>query len=688
MIAVPADQFAAAMGITVRAAQMAFAKAVEGKNWRGLSLPVVPVTGQRGGAGGTVYALDVDRADPGLRALLNLPQLPAAAPLETALEAPVQAPVKTARPLSRPTDAQLRIMRAKADIVAPILEYPKGSPERAAAVAAVAAVPHDFAGEVRRFAASTLRQWAREVETRGDAAMLPKVRRDKGRKRYHVTRLWDSSVGLDDATKARIAAKLDATAKGVVADHGWSHRMLCRVLWAELRRLSAEAGSPVPLAKLKPLCKLNRRWAEKFRPMRVVYEYDHDHKSYSDKHEARVKRTLAARPWEVTYGDVHHVDIVVAPRNEPVRAKLIAWWCGATHFMFVTVVLVNDRKGITQEDVARSLFDLTQSPIGGMPKILYLDNGGEYAALEEAAARFAALSGDSGALRIVKAKPYSPQSKGGLEGAFDVLEDGFLRNLPGWIAGDRMNAPTKSKGRPVDAYPHGLARLLDDIHRAVDLYNGMPQEGRLGGLSPRAKLQELIDATGWAADRPDPDMFDLVFSREERRDVRNGLVTIDNRALYGEALVDMSGERQVPILVPLRDPHGPAILFRDGVIHRLHPESFGQVDGRGAKRQAQLAKAQKAAVAHRRDGADRATDPAQLVGQVADLDPVRANPPNEWNVSFLDKTGKLSGPRSEEEARAAEEDERRSILEDFLAHAGGERRAINGGQPDDRSSAT
>ena len=313
MIAVPADQFAAAMGITVRAAQMAFANAVEGKNWRGLTLPVVPITGQRGGAGGTVYALDMTRADPGLRALLKLPEAPAAAPPETALEGPVQTPVKAVRPLVRPTDAQLRIMRAKADIVAPILDHPKGSRERAAAVAAVAAVPHAFAGEVRQFAASTLREWVREVEARGDAAMLPKVRRDKGQKRYHISRLWDNAVGLDDATMARIAAKLDATARGVVAKHGWSHRMVCRVLWAELRRLSAEAGSPVPLARLKPICKLNSRWAAKFRPMRVVYEHDRDHKCYSDRHEARVTRTLAARPWEVTYGDVHHVDVLVPP---------------------------------------------------------------------------------------------------------------------------------------------------------------------------------------------------------------------------------------------------------------------------------------------------------------------------------------------------------------------------------------
>jgi peptidyl-prolyl cis-trans isomerase B (cyclophilin B) len=47
-------------------------------------------------------------------------------------------------------------------------------------------------------------------------------------------------------------------------------------------------------------------------------------------------------------------------------------------------------------------------------------------------------------------------------------------------------------------------------------------------------------------------------------------------------------------------------------------------------------------VARRRAGADLSIDAVELAAQAADMDPVRANPPNEWNVSFLDKTGKLT----------------------------------------------
>ena len=165
---------------------------------------------------------------------------------------------------------------------------------------------------------------------------------------------------------------------------------------------------------------------------------------------ARVRRRLADLPMDVVFADVHHVDIMAAPLADPVRVKLIARLCAASHYMHVTPVLVNWRQSITQHDVARSLFDLTQSPLGGMPRTLTLDNGGEYGALEESAARFATLAQGGAGLRIIKASPYSPESKGGLEGAFGIFEKTFISALPGYIAGERLKSRTQSKGKPVD----------------------------------------------------------------------------------------------------------------------------------------------------------------------------------------------------------------------------------------------
>ncbi|THD81540.1 hypothetical protein E7811_16680 [Aliigemmobacter aestuarii] len=54
-----------------QAARKAFRRASEGHAWRGEVLPVVAVPGQKGGNGGTVWALDLDRCSPTLRAKLD-----------------------------------------------------------------------------------------------------------------------------------------------------------------------------------------------------------------------------------------------------------------------------------------------------------------------------------------------------------------------------------------------------------------------------------------------------------------------------------------------------------------------------------------------------------------------------------------------------------------------------------------
>jgi hypothetical protein len=87
-VVVMAEQFAAGFGISVRAAQMAIKAASEGKRWRGDSLPVIELDGQRGGASGKVWGLVLDRCAPDLRAKRGV---------EAAVDLPVEAPVE--RPL-------------------------------------------------------------------------------------------------------------------------------------------------------------------------------------------------------------------------------------------------------------------------------------------------------------------------------------------------------------------------------------------------------------------------------------------------------------------------------------------------------------------------------------------------------------------------------------------------------------
>jgi hypothetical protein len=486
-------------------------------------------------------------------------------------------------------------------------------------------------------------------------------------------------IRCNRTVKAQIATKLHGTAAGMIVQRDISDRKIIAVCAAELMRLTVAAGVAMPKAALVEACKLNSHWVKAFWQYRPVHQFRRDHKLWSDIQQFRVQRELAALPMDVLYGDEHYIDVVLAPEREPVRVHLIGWLDGASHYLWATLVILGKGQGATQKDVARSLFDVTQCARGGLPKTVVIDNGSSYDALGQGIDRLSALSALENTMRQVKSLPYSPEGKGRIEGAFGILEKGFLKALEGHIGGDRMKSPTKSKGKPRDPYPHGIAQFVEAFNLAVAQYNATPQSGQLRGLSPTAMLNGKIAETGWRADKPSPEMFDLVFSKEITRDVNKGVVKIDNRPYSGPVLAELVGEKALPVLVPLRDPEGPVIVFRDGVIHQLTHETFGQMDGEGARKSSAMVAAQKAVMKRREGQADLTVDVPALISQSLDLSPPTANPPNNWTMVVNDKAGRLTAPRTEAEALAEEDAAARRHSEEFLALMGAGRREASGG---------
>ncbi len=568
----------------------------------------------------------------------------------------------------------------KRAILKPILEHPKNTAERAATFKSVAGQLHKIGNEVKRVAVSTLRGWVTAFEKKGAAALAPQARSDKGKARVFVVKRWDDRVGLPDAVKARIAAELHKTAAGMIVKRDISDKTVVKACAAELMRLTLEAGAIISKAELIEACKLNSHWVKSFQQYRPVHQFRRDHKAWSDSHQARVQRELEALPENVLYGDEHYIDVILAPLKEPIRVHLIGWLDGSSHYLWATLVILGKGQGATQQDVARSLFDVTQCDWGGLPKTVVIDNGSSYDALGQGIDRLSVYAALENTMRQVKSLPYSPEGKGRIEGAFGILEKGFLKALEGHIGGDRMKSPTKSKGKPRDPYPHGIAQFVEAFNLAVAQYNATPQDGQLGGLSPRAMLDAKIAATGWRAEKPSAEIFDLVFSKEITRDVNKGVVKIDNRPYYAPILAKLVGEKAVPILVPLRDPEGPVILFRDGDIHRLTHETFGQMDGEGARKAAAMVAAQKAEMRRRESQADLTVDVPALISQSLDLSPPTANPPNNWTMVVNDKAGRLTAPRTEAEHLAEEDAAARQHSEEiqaFMMEAG--RREASGG---------
>ena len=536
-----AAQFASAVGISLRVARKALSRAAQGKTWRGHTLPVVELEAQRGGDGGKVWGLRLDAAPTAIRDLFNIDTTA----VEQPFERPFKCPFNTAA-----YDTQTERMA----LLQPILDTaPRSEAREAAYVAAVAK-----SGKPKK----TLMNWIAAVNKSGPAALLPSQRADKGQKRVFVTRKWDAGIGLSDAAKQAVADDLGRKARSMIANDGTSIRETIRQSEFELQKLSRKVETSVPLGKLAALCKLNAKWAKPLEQYRLVHIHDKDHKRWQDQNVSRIRRHLHASPMALLMGDVHYMDILVEQGAEPVRVRLIGWMDMSSLFTWITPVFLSKGKGIRQEDVAQSLAQVTMCPHGGIPEEYYLDNGSEYAELPRLTSRLTVLAERD--FKTTLAKPYSAQSKGDIENHFHILQ-GIYQSLDGYIGGDRTNKKSVSKGKVVKPYRHGLAQLEADIHAMTAIYNDRPQSGRLNGISPLQALEAKIRETSFVARVPDEDSFDLIFSKQDTRMVRQGCINRDGEQYKADFLDDILNRDKVEILIPLRSRRDRVFVRRRGI---------------------------------------------------------------------------------------------------------------------------
>lgn len=582
----------------------------------------------------------------------------------------VPAARRTVEPISA---ARLAEQLARLAIIQPILAIPKASRARAAAARAVAAECHDYPGGAQIFAYDTLRAWVAAFERTGVAGLLPKARSDRGKRRVLITREWDAGIDLPEERKRAIADALAKLARSMVANDGTPDREVRRLCAFSLARRCEAAGSALAPSRLRALCALNHKWAKRqgLDRFRLVHMHDKDHKAWQDRAVPRIRRALHDTPMGLLIGDVHYVDILVDENGETVRVRLIAWLDASSLFAWVTPVFLSKGKGVRQEDVAEALSQVAFCPHGGIPQEYYLDNGSEYSELATAMARLANLADMQ--FGVAKAKPYSPTSKGEIEGFFNILE-GIFRGLPGWIGGDRTNKKTENKGMVVKPYGRGLDALAADIRDAVRIYNDRPQSGRLGGLSPVQALDAKIRETGFSARVPSDDAFDLIFSRSETRFARQGMITIGGAPYHAPSMDALPVGARLEVLVPLRKGRNRVFLRYDGEDlgwAELQP-AFAHGDRDGARRQGGLENGRSDAVKRLRELTDPTVSTFELqkaaVRQVAPA----AGDPEGWTYA-IDKTLLPPNPA---ERDAAEDARRRADIEEFLAMSGkGERPA-------------
>ncbi len=175
---------------------------------------MVSLPGNRGGAGGKIWALALDRCEPELKAKLGIFESPFEAPIQGALNGTVE-------------PWQWDEQRDRLRIIAPMLGLSKRAPERAAVFRAVAAMRHFIRGIPTILAENTIRDWVRIHETQGPAGLIPPRRADKGKARVLFTREWDAGIDLPMDRRAVLSARVTRIAQSLVAMDGTSIARRC-----------------------------------------------------------------------------------------------------------------------------------------------------------------------------------------------------------------------------------------------------------------------------------------------------------------------------------------------------------------------------------------------------------------------------------------------------------------------------
>ena len=607
--------FAAVAGVTERAARKAQARAFEGRLWRGRALIVRKVP-SRGGAGGCAYEVlaesvhgDADGGPPAVSAASPTTAVPAA--VVPAAAVPPARSLAAPPPAPQPSPTRAGALQ-RYEIIRPVLRHPPGSAERGRATREAARQ----AG-VRE---QGIRAWIAAYDAGGVAALKRRPREDRGRRRHTISAAWDSwaaDAQLGDATKARIAADLERYVRSLwAATTELGARRIALLGSDRLAELTEEAGFEGGARRLKSVCKLSLRFVRRDSHHRAVAINDQDAKQWHDKHRPRIQRTReGCLPMGVVFGDVHHQDVLL-PRADgsTFTAKLVAFLDWATNRVFVHPIFLAKGEGVRQEHVIEALIAMTQHAGWGVPQILYLDNGKEYACLDRMAdalqlvSQMRALDDAPGLVPaapqrfrpIVKAMPYNAAAKS-IEPAFKVLERGFFSLLPGWIGGDRMAKKTANVGREPIPYPHGREAFLADLQTCMDAYHATPQTGALEGRTPNEAFNAAVDA-GWQRMDIARGALLAAFGKDEFRTLRQGGFRYGRRWYTHPALQELGADRRLHLRIPpfgdlpeipVMDACGRELLCMAAANHRydvLDPEGAREAGRRVARARAGVAK--------------------------------------------------------------------------------------------------
>lgn len=603
---IAAPEFAALAGIAEQNARSALSRCFrKGGTWRKHALNV------RTKDGGPASA-----QNPYLVHVGSLPPALACAYYERHVKTVKEVEIKTGPALPMPTTFDPKAAKKRAEvkwklgILAPALEFAKGTRARGQALTDIASVFHmDLSGKRKKIGRRTLQDWIQILEKTDDPWNLARKDRVEEAHRNIICRAWDKACPLPHDKKVAIADELRAYVRGLWMELP-GRTVIEQLASSKLVELCRAAGWAEATYKQ---CRVGRYFVEEHSETRILYTKGKNAKQWADKFVPRIKRTLEGmRPCDLVVGDVHPIDITFKRVDgSEATPRLIAWYDIATGDLFCSLLLLDKGKGVTQAHIAASFAAMVEA--WGLPKALLLDNGAEYSwreleagfcALAKLAKGFAfEIRDDDEAIPfideadeaerespIIRALPYRASSKP-IEGIFAVLEQTLLRAFPGWIGGDRMNKRTHKVGEAPRAFPGTPDDFEAAFFEALRFWRTIERKS-LGGRSVN-DVREAFQRDGGPLP-PSVERAALVaaLSVPEKRKVTTWGVQFDGQWYRSEALIQHTGET----LTFRYAKWAPEYVFYVGHANALVrvplAPVFNYTDGEGARHQAHLTKIQ------------------------------------------------------------------------------------------------
>jgi hypothetical protein len=205
--------------------------------WRGNHLEVKTVE-STGGQGGKALQVYVPSLPPTLRAAwMNRNSGALTAQIVPALALPAPAIIDQ-NIASRVAEREWKLA-----IIAPALVFKKGTKGRAETLRDIADRKHrDIHGKTVTYSIDTLRDWCALVEANDHGNLARPRRRDAGKRRNFVNRIWDKACPLPDTEKLRLADEIRAYLKGLWKECGKGEKKITSLGTTKLLELSLAAG--------------------------------------------------------------------------------------------------------------------------------------------------------------------------------------------------------------------------------------------------------------------------------------------------------------------------------------------------------------------------------------------------------------------------------------------------------------